>query len=45
MYYVFKNLLDHIDIFCHYPSAAFEIYFVVSMQKMNACITPENQSK
>ena len=30
--------------FC-YSSAAFAIYITVSIQKINACITPENQSK
>ena len=32
-------------LFYQPSSAAFAIYIIVSIQKMNACITPENQSK
>ena len=32
------------SFFC-YSSAAFAMYITVSIQKINACITPENQSK
>ena len=44
----------HFPIFCplrehppslRYSSAAFAIYITVSIQKINACMIPENQSK